>query len=232
MRTFTAIVFAVFAAYAVSHAAEELKIILPQNRTAFQTNEWIDISVARKSAQPLVAGTLTLTINGIEDKSKISASFELPALPNTSGTEHYHLNGWLIRPGSYSIEAAANEKVLERRHEILQTARSLATAPLAERIDLAEKLSDAFKRERQPVIDQLEAWAAWWRDVLLVQTGAADRIANLDLERELREDAGAHTTAEIAAFLQSIIETRTYLIENVQSRIALDALMLAAPAAR
>ncbi|MEO8458627.1 MAG: hypothetical protein ABI559_12560, partial [Chloroflexota bacterium] len=134
------------------------------------------------------------------------------------------------RPG-WAIDAAANEKVLERRRDVLATARSLAQSPVADRIDLAEKLSEAFKRDRQPVIDQLDAWAAWWRDVLLVQTGAGDRIANLDLERELREDADAHTTAEIAAFLQSIIDTRTYLIENVQSRIALDALMLAAPTA-
>jgi DNA polymerase-3 subunit delta' len=132
------------------------------------------------------------------------------------------------RPG-WAIDALADPKVRERRREVLDTARSLARLPMADRMDLAEKLSDAFKRDRDTVLHQLDEWAAWWRDVLLTQSGPADRIANLDRDRELQEDAGAHTRAEIAAFLQAIIETRTYLIENVQSRIALDALMLAAP---
>ena len=132
------------------------------------------------------------------------------------------------RPG-WAIDALADPKVLEHRRDVLDAARSLARLPLADRMDLAEKLSDAFKRDRDAVLSQLDEWAAWWRDVLLVQSWAADRIANLDRNRELEEDAVGHSRAEIAAFLQAIIETRTYLVENVQSRIALDALMLAAP---
>jgi DNA polymerase III subunit delta' len=132
------------------------------------------------------------------------------------------------RPG-WAIAAASDPRVLERRREAIETARSLARLPMADRMDLSERLSDAFKRDREPVLAQVDQWAAWWRDVLLVQSGASERAANLDMERELREDAEGHTTAEIAAFLQALIETRTYLVENVQSRIALDALMLAAP---
>lgn len=134
------------------------------------------------------------------------------------------------RPG-WAIDALSDPKVRERRREVLDMARSLARLPLADRMDLAEKLSDAFKRDRDAVLHQLDEWAAWWRDVLLTQSGAGDRIANLDRDEELQEDAAAHSRAEVAAFLQTIIETRTYLVENVQSRIALDALMLAAPGA-
>jgi hypothetical protein len=101
--------------------------------------------------------------------------------------------------------------------------------PLADRMDLAEKLSDAFKRDRDGTLDQLDEWAGWWRDVLLTQSGAGERVANLDLDVELREDAESYGRADIAGFLQALIDTRTYLCENVQSRIALEALMLAAP---
>ena len=132
------------------------------------------------------------------------------------------------RPG-WAIDALSDPRVLERRREVLDAARSLVRLPMADRMELAEKLSDAFKRDRDAVLHQLDEWAAWWRDVLLVQSGASDRVANLDHDRELQEDASSHSRAEIAAFLQAIIETRTYLVENVQSRIALDALMLAAP---
>jgi DNA polymerase-3 subunit delta' len=96
-------------------------------------------------------------------------------------------------------------------------------------MDLAEKLSDAFKRDRDAVLGQIDEWAGWWRDVLLAQSGAGERIANLDLDAELREDAASYSRPEISAFLRALIETRAYLTANVQSRIALEALMLAVP---
>jgi DNA polymerase III subunit delta' len=131
-------------------------------------------------------------------------------------------------PG-WAIEAARSPQMLARRREVLETARSLARLPLADRMDLAEKLSDGFKRDRDAALGQLDEWAAWWRDVLLTQSGAGERAANLDLSAELREDAESYARTDIAGFLQALIDTRTYLCENVQSRIALEALMLAAP---
>jgi hypothetical protein len=52
---------------------------------------------------------------------------------------------------------------------------------------------------------------------------------NLDLSADLLEDAESYARADIAGFLQALIDTRTHLTENVQSRIALEALMLAVP---
>ncbi len=132
------------------------------------------------------------------------------------------------RPG-WAIEAARSPQVLVHRRQVLETARSLAQLPLADRMELAEKLSDAFKRDRDATLGQLDEWAGWWRDVLLTQSGAGERVANLDFSAELREDAESYTRVDIAGFLQALIDTRTYLCENVQSRIALEALMLAAP---
>jgi DNA polymerase III subunit delta' len=132
------------------------------------------------------------------------------------------------RPG-WAIEAARSPQMLARRRELLETARSLARLPLADRMDLAEKLSDGFKRDRDAALGQLDEWAAWWRDVLLTQSGAGERAANLDLSAELREDAESYARTDIAGFLQALIDTRTYLCGNVQSRIALEALMLAVP---
>lgn len=93
---------------ALSRAAE-LKIVLPQGRSAFQTNEWIDVTVLRSDTGALPGGTLNLTLAG-KDASKVAAAFAVPAVAVQNGsaraTEHYHLNGWLLRPGSYTIEAS------------------------------------------------------------------------------------------------------------------------------
>jgi DNA polymerase-3 subunit delta' len=133
-------------------------------------------------------------------------------------------------PG-WAIEAAADPKLLDHRAETLHLARSLPHTPLTDRFDLAEKLSDAFKRDREPVFAQFDTWAGWWRDVLLAQSGAGEAVANVDMLDAIAADAQAFDRVDVVRFLQAISDTRTYLSENVQSRIALDALMLEAPRA-
>lgn len=132
------------------------------------------------------------------------------------------------RPG-WSIEAAETPKLLERRDEALDTARNLAEMDLPDRLDLAEKLSDAFKRDRARVDNQLEIWLGWWRDVMLHQSGAAEAVANVDRESQVTADAERFDPAEVKAFVEALRDTRAQLRDNVQSRIALDALMLAVP---
>ena len=49
---------------ASTSAAAEIKLFLPLGRTAYQTNERIDVSVIRSADVPLSAGDLTLTARG------------------------------------------------------------------------------------------------------------------------------------------------------------------------
>ena len=135
------------------------------------------------------------------------------------------------RPG-WALEAAATPALLAKRGEALDTAHSLAGMDLADRIDVAEKLSAAFKRDRAAVDETLAQWLGWWRDVVLTQSGAGDAIANLDRRDEIESDAERYDRAQVTAFLEALRATRQHLRANVQSRIALDALMLRVPARR
>ncbi|MEX0682551.1 MAG: AAA family ATPase [Dehalococcoidia bacterium] len=132
------------------------------------------------------------------------------------------------KPG-WALEAAASPALLERRGEALDAARALTSLSIADRMDLAEKLSDQFKRDRAPVDATLEQWLGWWRDVLLAASDAADSVANLDRREAIAEDARRYQRSEVVAFVEALRQTRQYLRENVQSRIALDALMLRVP---
>ncbi len=89
--------------------AAELKLLLPLGRTAYQTNERIDVSVVRSSAGGLQAGPLQLLVDG-EDGSRAEFAFALPAVEGKPAvaTEHLHLNGALLRPGKYTLHAAAD----------------------------------------------------------------------------------------------------------------------------
>jgi hypothetical protein len=91
--------------------AADVKLLFPQGRTAFRTNEWIDVSVVRSSPQPLAESKIVLTLNGL-DGSQLSATFPASAVKVTGGdaraTEHLHLNGRLIRPGKYMVDVTAD----------------------------------------------------------------------------------------------------------------------------
>ncbi|MDO8615155.1 MAG: AAA family ATPase [Dehalococcoidia bacterium] len=131
----------------------------------------------------------------------------------------------------WALEMASDAQAAGRRREALESARALARMTVAQRLDLAERLSDDFKRDREGVLTLLAQWQDWWRDVLLTGCGAEEGMANLDMAEELREDAARHGAREAAAFVQALREARQQLEENVQSRVALEALVLQAPTA-
>lgn len=95
-------------AIATPLARAEIKIHLPLGRTAYQTNEWIDLTIVRDSPSSMPQGPVTLTLSG-QDGSKIVTIFDAPP-PMEQGKEsipvrHLHVNGWLLRPGKYTVEA-------------------------------------------------------------------------------------------------------------------------------
>src|SRR5205823_13008165 len=96
--------------FVVPASAAKLTIQQPLGRNAYQTNEWIDLSVVRSEKGALKKGDLELIISGA-DGSKLEYTFAVPGVdsPNEARrTEHLHLNGWLLRPGKYAIEASCD----------------------------------------------------------------------------------------------------------------------------
>jgi hypothetical protein len=100
---------------------------------------------------------------------------------------------------------------------------------LPERMALAEQLSDLAKRDRHRLADQIQAWATWWRDVLLIQYGASESVVETDQVEVLQEDGREYSPGSVMRFIRSLLETTRYLDANVQTRIALDALMMSVP---
>jgi len=100
-------------AFGVSATAGEveLRLLLPLDRTAYQTNESIPVAVVRSSAQALGASELAVALAG-DDGSRMAFSWPLDAVPvignDARATEHLYLNARLLRPGRYSLEATAN----------------------------------------------------------------------------------------------------------------------------
>ena len=115
---------AAFALTAGLAAAAEAKIGLPLVRTAYQTNEAIDVAVSRSDAANLAADNLVLTIAG-DDASKLEFTFPVPAVagPNALAVEHLRVNGRLLRPGTYNLTVAVNGATAQQAIEVYSHVR-------------------------------------------------------------------------------------------------------------
>jgi DNA polymerase-3 subunit delta' len=122
-----------------------------------------------------------------------------------------------------------DKDALERRREVLKTARSVVGLPIHKRMSLAEKILDDFRANREATYARLAEWAGWWRDLLLVQSGAEDGVANADMMDELRDDARRFQQPEVLAFVRAILGAIERLRANVQPRPAIELLLLEAP---
>ena len=107
-KLFIGLVLFVFAT--VMFAATELSVLLPFGRVAYQTNEQIPVSVVRTSDADMASEILVFTLSG-EDGSIFNFTFSLQEVLAINGiskaTEHYQLNGALLRPGQYTITVTA-----------------------------------------------------------------------------------------------------------------------------
>lgn len=132
------------------------------------------------------------------------------------------------RPG-WAFGMARDPAAFERRQSVLEAARSVASMPLHQRIALAEKLAADYRSGRETMYANLAEWAAWWRDVMLVQSGAEEGIANADMLDGLRADARRYTRADVIAFVKATTAAVEHLRAGVQPRPALELLLLEAP---
>jgi hypothetical protein len=110
MRNHVLVAVAVTLAAAQAGAAQ-LSLKLPLGRKFYQTNERIDLAVTRSDAAGLAAGSLTLKVAGA-DRSALSFDFPVAAVAAANGqasaVEHLKLNGWLLRPGAYTVTVQAD----------------------------------------------------------------------------------------------------------------------------
>ncbi len=133
------------------------------------------------------------------------------------------------RPG-LALSLAADPSWAHRWQEEARRAASLPSLRLRQRLDLAQQLAQTPAEGGPPGLRWvLEVWQGWWRDVFLVQAGAPDAISYRHMMDELTALAAALSPKEVTSFLEAIARTMGYLEDNVNPRLALEALLLEAP---
>lgn len=112
-----------------------------------------------------------------------------------------------------------------QRQTWLEEHQRLLSANRAERFEFAEGL--ATDREAQG--DFIQAWSSYWRDVLLVASGSAVSVTNLDWKPAIVTLANQLGPSKAAQTLTALDHASSLLSQNANPRLTLEVLMLDLP---
>lgn len=129
----------------------------------------------------------------------------------------------------YAVGLLEDRESLNRRRRALEELTLLSGSPIAERINVATKLAKMYTDARVELFEMLDTWEGWWRDVLVASASAPDLIANVDQAPALKSVARKSSVRGAASAVALIQDTRLQLRENVNPRLALEALALGLP---
>ena len=127
----------------------------------------------------------------------------------------------------WAVERLTNETLWQERSELLQELWDLIDSNRLQRLAFAEKL--ASKRDEKRIFNMLEVWTAWWRDVLLVQSGCADSCSNIDCMGQIEQHAAHISAGVVQQYMNALQRIERYLQHTTNLRLALDVLLLKLP---
>jgi DNA polymerase-3 subunit delta' len=133
------------------------------------------------------------------------------------------------RPG-WAIQALQTDSVLPKRTENLDKLRQMLEAGLLERFTFAEKQQQRWRRGKySDVIDLLECWQGWWRDLQLIGQGCPDLVVNIDHLEGLRTIAQRVPQGGVLGFLRALGAARQQLKDQVNPRLVFENLLMQMP---
>ncbi len=127
----------------------------------------------------------------------------------------------------WAVEQLKNTNAQKERIEQLQMLWRLVGADRIERLTIAEQM--ASNRNNQQLFGLLELWTLWWRDILLAQVGNLEACSNVDQQHQIVRQAALLPVQQVQRYLHTLKRIETYLHHTVNTRLALDVLLLQMP---
>ena len=125
----------------------------------------------------------------------------------------------------WAVQAVEDEDLLIERKAQLETLATLPTVGKVQRFEIARRLSLDPEKTRTV----LELWLLWWRDMVLAAHNCIDLTVNVDMRDILTRQAMKVGMSEAERMVHAILGTMEALDQNVNTRAALEVLMLDVP---
>ena len=125
----------------------------------------------------------------------------------------------------WALDATKDDRLLRQRREYLDQLHQLLSSNQVERLDFA------WEASRDPAASRalIELWTTWWRDLLLLHGDGQEHVINADQSHELAWGSQQSSLSQVQGVLNTLQETVTQLDANVNTRLALEGLLLKLP---
>jgi DNA polymerase-3 subunit delta' len=127
----------------------------------------------------------------------------------------------------WAVQQLTDREGSSRRLEQLAQLRHLVQADRVERLHFVDQI--ASDRNNEQLFAMLELWTTWWRDVLLAQVGCPEACCNVDQQAEIARQAAELESSAVREYLHTLSRIEGYLHHTVNTRMALDVLLLRLP---
>ncbi len=128
----------------------------------------------------------------------------------------------------WAVSAAQEPDVLSRRNQALDELSTLVRDQRVARFAYAASLA---RRGTESILETLELWSGWWRDVMLLTSHSSVPLTNIDRREELTRAATRHDIQDVQSALVALQTTQDQLARNANTRLALEVLLLTLPCA-
>ncbi|MEE4253175.1 MAG: DNA polymerase III subunit delta' [Desulfuromusa sp.] len=134
-----------------------------------------------------------------------------------------------LSEGSFKKALGKNQELfLEKRRKLIQSLSALSAGSIIPTFAFADEL----EVEKETLPDVLDIFEAFYRDILLLKHGRTEEeLVNLDLLEILHRESQLFTTASLISKLKALESTRFHLQRNVNSRLALEIMLMRVAAA-
>ncbi len=144
------------------------------------------------------------------------------AVPASRAEFLSHLSGG--RPG-YALHLHHHPERLAQRTEALDALLRLLTADRIQRFAFAEQAAQT----REGLQALLAEWLSFWRDVLVLTSGASVALTHVDYRASLEALAASLTSAQALAVVQALTQALDDLEHFVNTRLVAENVMLTLP---
>ena len=119
-------------------------------------------------------------------------------------------------PG-WAISAMENTEVIEEFNNIIEKIDAVIKGDVQLRLEYADDMANAFKKEKKVVKDELYLWLNYWRDILLTKIGAVDLVIHNSRLDSFKLVSGQMTIDAIFRVIKMLVGTLNLLLNSVVS---------------
>ncbi len=140
------------------------------------------------------------------------------------------LAAWSSGRIGWALQAATNPDAIQQHQERLDVLVQLQQQPYSVAFQWAEERSKEYRSGQQrEVLEWLELWQNWWRDVLLIAADCPESVTFVDRRGELEQAAKHYSIAQVSNVMHRIDEATRQIRENANPQLVLESILLHLP---